>query len=769
MIRRLRRLIFRLALLGLAAYVVAVYVVPPFCSLPENLVNPSPAATEFTDREGRPLRKLLNADDLRTGRPVTFNELPENLINATVAAEDWRYWSHNGLDLQAMARVFFEFAQHGHFMSGGSTISQQLIKISSPPRRRSIPTKVREIVLARKLEMTWEKEDILAAYLNRLPYGNLLTGCRAAARGYFNKPLSDLSVAESAFLAALPNAPTRLNPYRNFEGAKERQEKILGDMRHLGFITEDEYQRAFEESILLVDGGYREFRAPHFVDLVLSGKSAPADTPIVRTTIDLPLQTFVENTLALELGRLQEVTGKATHLQGAAVVMHNPSGEVLTLVGSRNFFDGLSGQVNGAWAARSAGSTLKPFTYLLAMQRGDYHASSLLADLPVEYGSSLDGVYRPENYDKRFRGPVRFREALASSLNVPAVRLLHDIGGHHLLYGKLQELGISTLAADPDRYGLGLTIGNAEVRLLELTNAYACLARLGEYQEFRLLRDQATGSNPVRRFSATDCYLIADILSDNNARSGTFGAYSPLRFPFRVACKTGTSTDYRDNWTVGFTPEFTVGVWVGSFENTPLRNVSGVSGAGPVFQNIFQHLYEAREPGWYERPATLVSHEIDALTGKTVSAGLPARHRLTEWYRPGREPKTATAEDYDESSRSLLPAEYATWLSSQGKFLANRVFAAKPSAEDSRMPSIEILSPPDGTVAYLDADLPRNGSLLPLKANASGPLEWTSPTLKIDASGSLPFVILQPGRHELRVRDTASGHQASVNIEVETL
>lgn len=769
---RLRRWSLRLAGLGTLAFALAWWVIPACLPLPEKLGSPLSMGLRFTDRNGLPLRQLL-AEDLRVDQPAKIDELPEHIVQATLAAEDQRFWSHGGLDVLALARSTRDAVMAGRIRSGASTISQQLIKISSPPRRRDFSAKVSEAFGARTLEMEWTKAEILEAYLNRLPYGNLHTGIRTAARGYFDKPLGDLSVAEAALLAGLPNNPTRLNPYRNPEGARKRQRVVLRRMREAGFITEQEHELALAEPLRYAPrGASAAFRAPHVVDLMLTRPGGDAATPTagpVRTTIDLDLQEQVEHLLQNLLASVETRSGKVSSgsAQGAVVVIENATGEVRALAGSRSYFESQGGQINGAWAARSAGSTLKPFTYLLALERGRSPAT-ILDDLPVEY-ITPSGSYRPVNYNRQCRGPVTLRKALANSLNIPAVRVLDSLGGPAVLNGTLRDLGFTSLDADASRYGLGLTLGNAEVRLLELTNAYSCLARLGEYRPWRLRAD-GDPVPPVRRFSRESCYLIADILSDDDARADAFGYHSTLRLPFRAAAKTGTSTDYRDNWTVGFTPLYTVGVWVGHFDNTPMQNVSGVSGAGPVFHAVMLHLHRTAAPGWYARPGTLVEAPVDLLNGLRPPADGPLPRRVhPEWFRAGTVPAEAPADAYDAEGRTLLPPHYAQWLRTEGTALANE--AAARTILSSPSTALRIISPTPGATAYLDPDLPGGGSRFPLRVEGGHdePLEWSSETLDIEERNGQPMLVLRPGTHRVKVKDPKTGRQAFSELKVESL
>ena len=777
---RLRARLFRLGLLAGAVWLLGFYGVPAFFPLPEGLSDPvafSPGVT-YTDREGRPLRRLLAQGDLRIDEPASLDEIPRSLVDATLAAEDTRYFSHGGIDFLGLARAVRDALLHREFVSGASTVTQQLVKISSPPRSRDIPTKVIEMFTARRLEMSWDKERILVTYLNRLPYGNQLTGCRAAARGYFDKPLGDLSLAESAFLAALPNKPTRFNPYRNFDGARHRQVWILGRLREEGWIDAATYEAALREPLRLVAGGPAgEFEAPHLIELVGAREQETGEIH-QTTTIDLPLQRFVETTISGQLAALDAQTGQRLSAQAAVVVIENATGEVLALAGSRGFLDSPGGQNNGAWTPRSPGSALKPFTYLLALERGQ-SPGTVLADVPVEYPTPT-GNYRPVNYDRRFRGPVTMRHALANSLNVPAVRALDSIGGAARLHEALtKKLGLTGLDPDPATYGLGLTLGTAEVRLLELTNAYACLARLGVAAPYRLTRPDPMVQGMIgdqTLFDRESCWMVADMLSDNLARAAEFGLHSPLRFPFRVAAKTGTSTDYRDNWTLGFTPSHTVGVWVGHFGNQPLQNVSGVSGAGPIFHAVMVELNLGKSPAWYPRPEGLVEAEIDLHTGRRVIAdesGFRPLHTTREYFRRDQLPEPARPGDYDAEGRTRLPAVYAPWLRAEGKSFADRLAVeAQPEAAPALAARPLIVSPVTGTVAYLDADLPGGGRRFPLRAESErGPVEWTSDTLRIesDPATGRAWLILEPGSHRVMATDRETGAQATATIAVEAL
>lgn len=754
---RWRRRLAWLAVAGLLLPVLG-WLLLPLTPMPEGLFAPPPPSLELLDREGRPLR-LARQGDSPFQQRVPYAGFPPALIHATLAAEDARFWSHPGLEWRGILRASWHLARHRRIVSGGSTITQQLVK-QAAPRPRTFPAKALEAARALRLEQLWDKQRILGEYLHRVDYGNFLLGAPAAARFYFDQRVEDLSPAQCALLAALPQAPSRLNPLRQPERARQRQQWILGQMLRRGWLTESEHDRALREPLRLV--GQRAFAAPHFADFAvarLSKEELPQPATAVRTTLDLPLNDFAARSLRRQLDALRPRNAR----DGAVVVLDNRGGDVLALVGSADYFASEAGQVNGAWAARSAGSAFKPFTYALALEQGATPAT-VIADTPVSFATTT-GVFAPQNYDRQFRGPVSLRAALAGSLNIPAVRMLDETGGPGALLERLRACGLTTLDRPAEHYGLGLTIGNAEARLLELANAYACLARLGVYRPWRVLASPAREAPEARRvFDAGTAWLIADILSDNAARAEVFGLDSALRFDFPVACKTGTSTAFRDNWAFGYTPEFTVGVWVGNFDGSPMREVSGVSGAAPVLREVFLHLRERFGTSWHATPADLVEAPVHRLTGKRLSEdrlpGIPAALVTREKFLPPHLPPVMTDAEFDPQGRARLPAEYAGWLLNEGQRLAE---AAGVEAAAS---AVRITFPPPGTTLFLDADLPEHGTRLGLSAEGGRDLRWSSPTLAIEQTGPRPTAHLRPGRHEFNVRDAQSGATAATWIEV---
>jgi penicillin-binding protein 1C len=734
---------------GSTTLLLAAWIALKLTPFPAELASPAPGSTEFLDRNGTPLRMLL-VDERRYAKHCPLDDISPHLINATLSAEDQRFFRHSGIDWLASVRAADRVLRHTGTRSGASTVTQQLVKLVQP-EPRTLRRKMVEMWLARRVEREWDKHRILEEYLNRLDYGNLQHGIAAASWFYFSKPPADLSMAESAFLAALPRAPGRLDPHKNLPAARERQQWVLRRMRDDGMIDSAEYGRALAEPLRLSPPCH-EWQAPHFVDLLLKRVDLlpPSGGP-VSTTLDLTLNRFVENRLNDQLRLIAEHHATSA----AAVVIHNPTGEVFSMAAaSREDFQTGTGQINGAWIIRSPGSAVKPFTYLLALERGA-NPGTVVADVPTDFPTPT-GLYHPNNYNHRYHGPVTLRHALGNSLNVAAIKTLDLAGGPNALHRRLCELGLTTLDHTPEYYGPGLTIGNGEVRLLELTNAYATLARLGLHKPWRLLKNADSGRAGNRVCDTRACWLIADMLSDNHARSASFGLDSYLAFDFPVACKTGTSSAYRDNWVVGYTPEFSVGVWVGNMDGSPMRNITGVTGAGPILHATFNHLHKTRGTSWFERPEGITNQRIHPLTGRLAAHDQPgAIDEKCIW-----PPEPARSNDFDARGRAVLPDTYAAWLASPQNPLGDLV-TCTTAAHD-----LKILQPPPGTVYYLDPDLPAASQRIRLQAEGPGKVSWTSETLAIDDGDKLQDILLQPGRHVLTATDSATGLRAETWIEV---
>ncbi|MGD0337236.1 MAG: penicillin-binding protein 1C [Bacteroidota bacterium] len=675
------------------------------------------------DRNGYILREFLNNQQGR-GEWIPYEKISPWLIKATIAIEDKRFRYHPGVDPFALVRAVLQNAQAGAFRSGASTITQQVIRnVYHHPR--TIPAKILEAWYALRLERMMTKNEILGQYMNRAPYGNQLFGVEAASRTYFNKPAGDLSLAEAAFLAALPNAPSSLNPYNKFDATIKRQRVVLQRMLDQKEITQDEYERAVEQpvKILPVDVA---FRAPHAVEMISKYYSQFPDAVKIQSTIDVPLQQEIQFLVRSDLDRLK----KKNVSNAAVVVIENASSAIRVLLGSVNFFDSKArGQINGALALRQPGSALKPFTYATAFQMG-YTPATLLADIPTNIPDER-GDYVPENYDKKFHGPVRARTALACSYNVPAVRVLRSIGKETLMQ-TLQSVGFTSLTQNAEYYGLGLTLGNAEVSLLELTNAYRVLANRGEWRPVQLVHSIKTAEDvpielpamdiergvPRRVFDERAVYLLTDILEDPNARRPAFG--NALHLPFPCAVKTGTTKDYKDNWTIGYTTEYTVGVWVGNFDGTPMRGVSGVSGAGQVFIDVMTFLYSRLpelSPPDFTIPKGIVRQRICSRSGMLPTEN--CQRTMLEWFYASGIPRehctihrrfTVTNEQGEKVSKifEVYPPEFSEWAEAerlpQPPSHALPFFPTdeKAGSSASHLTRLSIVAPGNGEIFKID-------------------------------------------------------------------
>jgi len=714
--------------------------IPPFHSL------------KITDRKGI----LLQEVRCRDGRsePVRLKKISPHFISALLAAEDRRFFEHDGVDWTAVARAAVQNVFTRHRRSGASTITLQLAKMLEPGPR-TFGKKLHEARLAYRIEAGMKKDEILEQYISRLPFGNQLYGLESASRTYFRKPASDLSLAQASFLAAIPNAPSELDPYKKIELVRARQAFILNRMKTLRAITSEDKKLALAE-IITIQEPERPRLAPHFIQRLLA--SLPGTDSLVRTTLDSGLQRAVEQQ-ARDV--LYELKGRVVS-NVAVLVLDNRNGEVLAYAGSADFDNAAAeGQNDGVQALRQPGSTLKPFIYGLALERGMTPAT-LLQDLEVHYATPI-GDFSPQNYSKQFHGPVRLREALANSLNVPAVRVTAELGPDAVLT-RLREFGFESLTADAEHYGVGLALGDGEVTLYELTRAYMTLARGGSIMPVKEKLLTASPGQQVKRelkdrISTPEAvYLITSILKDPYARATEFGPESVLRMPFPCAVKTGTSRNYRDNWTVGYTRDYTVGVWVGNFNGVPMQQVAGVSGAGPLFRRVMLMLHDRVESQEFEQPKGLVELEVCALSGKKRGPDCP--HGVNELFlRTGLE-KSGLA-PCDVHRRLLVRnAERA------GSFNEYRVFEDLPPVYEPWQRQTNRPMAPKEDSQYADNNLfeiirPASGSLYKRPLDLAPAYQ----TLRFEAVGapSRAVVIWSLNGHE--VGRTTDRHYLDWNVQ----
>lgn len=606
---------------GLVIVWISFIQLPDFSSFDSRKVVES---TKIYDRTGEVVLYDLNSDVKRTRIPYT--EMGINIKNATVAIEDAEFYNHHGFRPKAFLRAVLVNLRlkSGIIGQGGSTITQQVIKKSLLSDEKTIVRKLKEIVLALKLERQYTKDEILGIYLNEIPYGGSIYGIAEASRVFFGKQSADLSLAEAAYLASIPNAPTRYSPYGTHKDLLEqRKNLVLSREKELGFITEAEYEQARSEVVEWKPQESSDIKAPHFVFFIKDYLEEKYGAEVVEsgglkvvTTLDYDMQKSAEEAVyEYTLGDKKQI-----EYENAGLIAIDPkTGQILSMVGSRNYFDtDIDGNFNVTTARRQPGSSFKPYMYATALKRG-FTPETVLFDVPTEfnsgcnpYHSAYPGVnqancYMPKNYDGKYHGPMTIREALARSMNVPAVKMLYIVGVKNAIK-TAEDMGITTLT-DPDRYGLALVLGGGEVRLLEMVSAYSGFAGNGTKRPYTgiLSVTDKTGNTleswedrPIEVLPRNTALQMNSILSDNEARTPTFGARSALYFPDReVAVKTGTTNDFKDSWTVGYTPSLAAGVWIGKNDNTSMPQAVS---AAPLWHMFMQNVLQKYPNEQFERP-----------------------------------------------------------------------------------------------------------------------------------------------------------------------
>ncbi len=696
---------------------------------PTNLTShPAPVSTKLLDRQGRLIYEIY-ADERRT--PIRLSSLPRYVWQATLAAEDKDFYKHGGFSLRGMFRALINTFFRGR-LQGGSTITQQLVKKALLSDDRTIRRKVREFTLSAVVEILYTKDQILEMYLNQVPYGGTAYGLESAALTYFGKSARQLSVGESALLAGLTAAPSYYSPLGSHpELASDRQKFVLDQMLEGKFISEDEYASASAQPLLYAPPP--SFQAPHFSlwvkDLLIRKyglTTVEQEGLTVTTTLDLDLQNFAQDTVASETAKLQ----KENVGNGAALVTRPQTGEILAMVGSRDYFDlEHDGNVNVVLRPRQPGSSIKPVNYALAIEHRLITPSTVLADKPTCFAQSKQKDYCPDNYDNQFHGPTQVRFALGNSFNIPAVKTL-VLNGLVDFIASSSAFGITTWA-DPTQYGPSLTLGGGEVTMLDLSTAYAVLGNQGrrvdlnpilkvedrfgktlesvdakeipvekiadlpQYSYFINNNLYFTVSSPanIRVISPETAFLISHILYDNGARSATFGSSSYLNVSGHpeVSVKTGTTNDKRDNWTIGYNPDLLTAVWVGNNDNTPMSRVaSGVTGASPIWNKIITYALKKLPQHWPLQPAGIQGALVCSLSGlKAPDSPPPDCSPRYEYFISGTIPPV------DTGSRRDIPVFRPTQAPATAKQLAE-------NPDQIEIQNHSVITDPLGTMLCLD-------------------------------------------------------------------
>ena len=853
-----------------------------YFALLAGLPDPREASTEagmgapsvlITDRSGRLLYEVIDPAGNKQ-LPVSLADIPLACRQATIATEDSRFYQHPGVDIIGIARALWQNLRTGERISGTSTLTQQLARnlylTETERNERSLRRKVREAWLAWRLERSYSKDGLLALYLNTTYYGHFAVGIEAAAQAYFGVHARELDLAQCALLAGLPQYPSGYNPIENLDAARRRQQVVLGLLARHGTISPAQAEDAGQERLAFASTPF-PIEAPHFVMWVqgqleaLVGRERLAAGGLrVTTTLDLDWQHQAEAIVRRRLAQLQPcaagapagdcdpTANPARRVENAALVALDPrTGAVLAMVGSPDYFDpAISGAVNTALTLRQPGSAIKPLTYAAALDperarragRAPWTAATLIADLRAAFLTAEGQPYVPQNYDRKYHGPVTVRTALANSYNIPAVKTLDAIGVDALveLAGKLGipwDQGIGYWVLDvgerkntqhpiPDtghpatKFGLALTLGGGEVRLLDLTAAYAAFANGGvPVEPFAISKVTTLDGEDIgywvsgtdgRRWQVAEgqvpmantqspipdtvldprvAFLITDILSDDAARIPAFGQGNWLEIGRPAAAKTGTTTDWRDNWTIGYTQDLAAGVWVGNADNTPMKDVNGITGAGPMWHDFMVTVLRDTEPQTFRRPKGLAQVEVCAdsglLPGRAeegtkgrwedggsvpalpYSRTLPCPNRHIEWFIAGTEPTQVdrshfrvatdarTGKPAEASTRQAyvhavnywqLPAEYQAWARENsipqlaGQAMAAEEQGSTTSLRGSSGSRLKLTSPDPNRVYQIDPGLPALAQQVPITVFAEGEMmDQAAVTVLVDGA---PFAAL---------------------------
>ena len=753
-------------LVAAAVAVAGFFVLPHLMPFPEENLRDARPSRVFLDRDGNIIRAELGDEDAWR-LPVALDHVSPLLVQATLAAEDERFRRHHGVDWIAVARAAFSNLTHARVVSGASTLSMQLARLASP-EPRSWGAKFRQTLRALELERRRDKDWILEHYLNHAPYGGNLVGAEAAARCYFGKSAADLSLAEASLLAGLPQRPSALRPDRHPVAARDRQTYVLYRMREAGGMARDAanppachiLERRPPPGQLEWNRLGLPMTEPHFCQLAARENEATAAT--VRTTLDARIQAVARQAVQAQIGRLDGVGG------GAVVVIENATGAVRALVGTPNFAAPRFGQVNAAICPRSPGSALKPFIYLAAIDGGLIVPDTILDGRPLVLED-----YRPQNFDDSFPERVAARQALARSLNTPAVRLLQAVGTQRVLDG-LQDCGIRSLTRGANAYGLTLALGGGEVTLLELTNAYAGLARGGVFTPCRFTEEEGgTGILPVSPQAGSLCHPVA-AAGERPYRPGSvalvlsmLGTYPlPGAAGIPLAWKTGTSNGYRDAWCFACNPDFTVGVWLGNHDGRPASALVGIEAAAPVAADVFRGLYrDSHPPAFALDDASLRSVELCAESGlragprcpvscpgQTV-AGVPLR-QCTERHR-----QSLSAEAGSVPCEST-PSAQEDALAARPSGAAPRPEAARPSPQ-GQASEVRILEPAPGSYVAVGG-----AAHLRLSSREAGDSTWFVDGRHLGRHGQPFWHDFLPGRHTVTICRADQGLTDAVAFEV---
>jgi len=655
-------------------------------------------------------------------KEVVYSDLPKVLIDAVISAEDKNFFTHNGIDFKAVIRAFISNIKARKIVSGASTITQQLIK-NIENNERSYKNKIYEMFDAVRLERALSKESIITLYLNNIFFGNNIYGVGAASEIYFKKPIASINIKEASILASIIKSGTKFNPYKKPYALNNRSLYVISEMRNNAFIDDSVYNENITNIAMIYKDAKNILKAPHFSMYVKAAFDSLKLKEVVeiKTTLDYKMQeelrlVIKNSTQSLESFNVRNIS---------CVILDAKTGAILSMIGSLNYYDEEDdGAVNGATALRQPGSTLKPFLYGYLFEEGETPAS-VIADTKT-YIASAGGEYIPDNFDKKFRGPVTIRYALANSLNVPAVKWLS--------YYKIKDFqnvllksGLSSITKNPDYYGYALALGSAEVRLLDLASAYTVFSQDGIFKNNYSIENIRTSKNEIiympkkknrRVFSHETSYLITSILSDKRMRLSSFPNLKSVVYPFSIAIKTGTSKNFRDAWVVGYTKDYIVAIWLGDFKGSEMINVTGGSGASPILYDVFSMLNKNQKATMWNKPNTIIEREICLMSGKLKT--LNCSESMLETFSSQN-----VIEDYCDFHKLYtkekdglvyekvfldLPDEYETWQKEREMIVADSTWSNTDvnfyEAKNETRKTVSMKFPKHNAIYRIDNNIP---------------------------------------------------------------
>jgi len=732
---------------GIIILAIVIYIVFPYKK--GYLASSNKVPVVIYDRNGTVLMEVAKG---KSGlcQAISIQQLPEDFISLLLFSEDRSFYHHWGISLKSIARALYQNCKAMRIVSGGSTITQQVVKSKKEILRNTVFTKMLELIEAVRIELHFSKEEILQGYINEVYLGNNIYGFEKAAQIYFGKHIKECNLLEVGFLIAIVKAPERYNPYQNPEKVVQSAKKLLRNACQLGYIKISPFElEVYTNSRIALQYNEKKVIAPLFCLYALSQARSlfpNKDITHIYTTLDSSIYSNVLTVMQNSMTMLKDKNA----LHAALVMIDNTTMEIVAMIGSVDFFDYNKGQVDATLIKRQAASTMKPFAYALALETGIFHTSSIVPDVYTQFPSKV-GNYIPKNFSDSYHGPVRFAKALGCSYNIPAVYVVSKVGLVSY-YNLLKKIGFDSVTRSPSYYGLGLVLGNADVSLLELANAYTVFPRQGLFSKtiaIKKIRDahgkgytvQPAGS--ARVLKQQTCYLMSHILSEYKYKVDAFGLCSSINFPFPFAVKTGTSKDFKDNFIAGYNTQYTFAVWVGNLYNESLCDLPAVSGAGIVLKDVLLYLWNAGYPfARFTMPKNIKKVKICTLSGMIADTYCPDSDY--ELYSGNNQPCSKCT--WHQKKSTIVPSQFKEWAKNKNYNVAHDAF-------------LHIIFPGDGVVFKIEKTVRKNLQAIPLKATAnSNNIKWYVDNLYI-GEGSERVWQLTAGHHVISAQ---AGNQKDV-------